>query len=382
MKVYELGWFFTQDTSGKSVGPEPFGFFEKGRETMPYDSGPYCWHDSYARDRTIARARESRIKIFLNHLNSKAAAFKWVTPPKKRVIPDIFVAYYGHSLVASEVGKDALLKLYPYLEAIHFGNSGNKPYYLLRSTAQESPFDFEKSLFYWYGEDLGWTDDIGNLEKPIEIVKAEYNIGLLKKYPLFETPYLVGNHTVFYATEEALTAIRSLGLLVEFRTDLEWDEFAGEDFCPDRVPRGVAWFQGDIRRFYETKARRKARLSPNPSPDFILEHIGISIGFLQTFFPNLNDDESNQIISFISQFLHTSSRDKLAESNLESLAYLWAEQLHRQYNWSWLEKNGVWYITHPNHEDINPIELITDVLEKRMTAVQLSALFNTLGLTS
>jgi hypothetical protein len=372
MKVYELAYSLLHD---------PIMFYSK-LEDMHYENDSLLPAETNF-DQIILRAQESFVKVNTATF-SKNGGIRLVDFQKsKRVLHDIFVPYSGYGLLASEKAKNALLKLYPYLGAIHFVNINEIPYYTIYSLTQENPFDFDKTLFYWAGEMVGSTTNIGNKSVPLDfIVKTEYHLDLLKKYPLFVTPYRLSNYrSSFFATGGAIATIKALGFTIEWREELEWEENPSEDFHPSRY-KNASWFQGEINRHHEAKNIFKPSSPPKNTPEQIRVSIQNAIKFLAGYFPTTPLDESNQIISYISQHLNNITRTQLTDQQLKDVSLLWAEQLHRQYNWVWLEKNGTWFITHPSHEDINPIELLTDVLEKRMTAQKLSALFNTLGLMS
>jgi hypothetical protein len=243
----------------------------------------------------------------------------------------------------------------------------SEDWFIAYQTQALSVLDYDKSMFPRIGRGIAWIYGHFNQMK----------IGNRQIFRLFWEPTLANpndyekyfyQYTRFFVTDTFVDVLKNSDLKYDLKFVLYFDsdDQSTTDHLPDQgLDRALLEHYRAIRNTSNNTTDQP--ISPKPNV--------INVSQLETRL----ESDPQMIIQNITHYLDTQN---VPRDQATALGLLWAEQLHRQYNWVWLEKDGTWFITHPNHEDMNPIELITDVLEKRMTAFQLSALFNTLGLTS
>jgi hypothetical protein len=298
---------------------------------------------------------------------------KPIDPNKSKFpIPDCFISS-GDMIIANEKCAEFIHQHCPYFEIYQMRELHGNIYYALNYPDIESPFDFEKSLYYWPAEEFGRIEHI-NGEYLARVIHWVFKPDMLKERPLFYMHHLQYSQSTFI-TESFLNLLNS-HFLVSHKVQLLCDNQTGIQYWHNQ-----AYYEKELRDYQRIKGLQSLSIK-KATPDVFQTQLFQGINILNSIEIIDLQDSANDIIGYLAQYLHKTPANKVGIEDQQALGILFGEQLHRQYNWSWLEKNGTWFITHPNHEDINPIELITDVLEKRMTAVQLSALFNTLGLTS
>jgi hypothetical protein len=390
MKVYAFG---DHNYSADYVIPV---FYDKIEKTLTDASFAPNSIDTRPSEVIVKPFQESTELRFFLPPTSIAARFKPLKPFKpfnkhrhKYLLPDISRT---PTLTVSERCKVFLAQKYAYLEFYQVTSTVEESYFLVHYPSLINPFDVEKSLYYWAAEELGYQGGIGGKSLGMTVL-LEYKLELLKQTPLF---YSEQSHGWCF-TEEFLADLETQNFHVGVEYSLIWDNQQEANFPAreDIFHLTRAMHRNQLAKYHEYKRKQaEALLTPNIQssiPETIKYNLQLAIQSINELEVANFDTEPTQIISLIAQYLQQKPDaeviQKLKTINLVhltemeqrnqtiNLAYLWADQLRKHYNWTWNNTQGTWFISHPKHESINPIKLITDILEQSSPSSMLTTLF-------
>ncbi len=202
----------------------------------------------------------------------------------------------------------------------------------------------------------------------------------------------------FYITDAFMDVLIKHNLHHHLAFNLIWDSelplfvdplySAGDDTARAEVLAEYHAYQARKQEQADTPALEQPRVEP-PKPEYTpSQMVGAQ---LQAGMRLLNTDVSRRInllsaetaiVSAIAQWLDERER-KPTKKETHGLAALWGEQLVRTGVFTWRKRDGLnsmGFVLHNDGEDLDPIELVEEVLNGKVQPSNMSALFNTLSL--
>jgi hypothetical protein len=306
------------------------------------------------------------------------------------IVPDIFA--YGDRLLFSKKITNIFKYFLSSVELLDIPSSYGD-YYLLDFLNSIDAFDYEKSCFYWFYEEMGLTTGI---EKRIfelgDVYKFSFIEEIVQKQPIFILPRAVPQACCFI-TDEVKKIIEEHNIHLNGEIQLVWDS-ENPNYRDERFKNPETW--ESLKEQYlefRTQNPKPGYGNPNPTiqkeksptPELIQRNTDHAWHKISDDL-NLNPEpilEPMLVIARIAAWANSAHPGLIPERSkrkaAEKIGALWGDQLRRAHDWIWETRESEFVIVPPERDfEFNTTEFMLEILQNRADIGQVSALFNSL----